>query len=466
MSNDMPQLLPYQPGFIESARDKIASGLLGMGLYEDNPYAAYRAAEGLLSVVDFLPGIGDAKGAVETVDAANKGDYATAGLMGAATAAGVVPVLGDAASAVLMGIARRGGKEDRLLDLGFLSPEYLDNPTQIKRAETSYDKAMSGSKGFADREAIAIANQGETVREVQEFPQTYISPEVLASGDYALTPVRGDRSFIGLIDMVGGVPTGRSVPVQGGAQYPQANPEAWQSNLAVAQSQHDKFKRIAEQTGRQPIGIYNTMGLESVNFSTPPAEVMFLQTKNINIPKKDKTAFDKELKATYKDWPGLDSPDAMDWILGRGDFPNEGKRRTKFTTLMGMAKYRDRGFPSYGQVLEASTLPELRQAELGESGFTMLLPDVSRDVFPSSRHQSYDTVMPGSYFGSLEQPVPFSVMFPDYYQAARQRMTSGSVPRPFTHTEAIDAMNKRKDGFIVPDQQWLDGLMSYIESQR
>jgi hypothetical protein len=64
----------------------------------------------------------------ETVDAANKGDYATAGLMGAATAAGVVPVLGDAASAVLMGIARRGGKEDRLLDLGFLSPEYLDKP--------------------------------------------------------------------------------------------------------------------------------------------------------------------------------------------------------------------------------------------------------------------------------------------------------------------------------------------------
>lgn len=112
MSRDMPQLQPYEPGFIESARDKIASGLLGLGLYEDNPYAAYRAAEGLLSVVDFLPGIGDAKGAAETVDAANKGDYATAGLMGAATAAGVVPVLGDAASAVLMGIARKRGIEE------------------------------------------------------------------------------------------------------------------------------------------------------------------------------------------------------------------------------------------------------------------------------------------------------------------------------------------------------------------
>ena len=65
MSREMPQLLPYEPGFIESARDNIASGLLGMGLYEDNPYAAFRAAEGLLSVIDFIPGIGDAKGAAE-----------------------------------------------------------------------------------------------------------------------------------------------------------------------------------------------------------------------------------------------------------------------------------------------------------------------------------------------------------------------------------------------------------------
>ena len=108
----MPQLQPYEPGFVDSARDELASGLLGMGLYSDNPYAAYRAAEGILSVIDFIPGVGDAKGAAETVDAANRGDYATAGLMGAATAAGAVPVLGDAASAVLMGIARKRGIED------------------------------------------------------------------------------------------------------------------------------------------------------------------------------------------------------------------------------------------------------------------------------------------------------------------------------------------------------------------
>lgn len=96
-----PQLLPYQPGIVDSARDTIAEGLLSLGLYKDNPYRAYRMAENLSGLMDFIPVIGDVKGGAEAADAFSEGDYATGTGLGLLTALGAVPGLGDVAAGAL-----------------------------------------------------------------------------------------------------------------------------------------------------------------------------------------------------------------------------------------------------------------------------------------------------------------------------------------------------------------------------
>ena len=96
-----PQLLPYQPGIVDSARDTIAEGLLSLGMYKDNPYRAYRMAENLSGLIDFIPVIGDVKGGAEAADAFSEGDYATGTGLGLLTALGAIPGAGDVAASAL-----------------------------------------------------------------------------------------------------------------------------------------------------------------------------------------------------------------------------------------------------------------------------------------------------------------------------------------------------------------------------
>lgn len=96
-----PQLTPYEPGLVDTATNSIAEGLLGLGLYKNNPYRAYRMAENLSGLLDFVPVIGDVKGGAETVDAAAEGNYGEAAVTGLLTALGAIPGAGDVAAGAL-----------------------------------------------------------------------------------------------------------------------------------------------------------------------------------------------------------------------------------------------------------------------------------------------------------------------------------------------------------------------------
>ena len=63
--------------------------------------------------------------------------------------------------------------------------------------------------------------------------------------------------------------------------------------------------------------------------------------------------------------------------------------------------------------------------------------------------------------------VPFDVMFPKLNKRFSASMTGENAPikgepRPLNQSEIIDAANKRKDGYEVADQQWLDGVYVII----
>ena len=477
----LPQLEPYEPGLIDSAVQSVAEFLKDVGATESN-YTANQMASSLSDLADFTPVVGDAKGFAETRDLIEEGNYGQAAVSGLLAALGLIPVGGDIAAAALKGalplgaMRAREGDPQRLIELGYLTPDSATNPSAVKSAITKYEKNLKQSKGFAFRENLAAQNDALTSRQLDQFEPSIVTPEQIAQGNYVLMPVMGDPSAIGLVDMVGGVPLADQVAIEGGVDFAQkfgtgTEGVAWASNLGAAKPQFKKYRDIANLTGRQPLVAYAKMLDDSSNFATGPAEIMMQQMPSLKIAKADKKKFDDELRAQYKDWPGLDSPQAMDWVMGRGDFPNIGKRRTAFTTIMAKSDYRDRGFPVYNEAIEAVLKPELIGDERYQSGFSLFTPDLDRDIFAFEGHKSYDTAMPGQFFGNLEQTVPMELMYPRAVQKNLQRMTNPkdpikNPPRPFSLDEAKNAVitgtDKYSPVFEIPDQYWLDGLLSAI----
>lgn len=93
---DVGSITPVEPGY----RDKFEQGLgelLG-GDRED-----YRRARRLAGVMDYIPGLGDAAGVADTVDAYNEGDYIGTGVNSLATLLGAAPLVGPGLSKVVKG---------------------------------------------------------------------------------------------------------------------------------------------------------------------------------------------------------------------------------------------------------------------------------------------------------------------------------------------------------------------------
>lgn len=391
----------------------------------------------------------------------------TKGLMGPAIAAGALA--GGQSEEADAGIIRHGTPDVvRLLQNGMLK---TDSDRATAAAIKKYDKLLTENPAFAHREELAGDNLFQTVREQSEFDlgqDGYLTMDDLR--DYTIVPVRSDRSMIGTIDQVAGIEIPRET-VQGGFQFPMLHKgtgRGWGSGETVARGQHNKFIQAAEETGREVLAAVNMMGPDSINFSTPIARQMQKQFDQLDkIPAADKAEFDAELRSMKgnEDWPGIDSPEAMDWLMGTNGNENIGKRRTDYSTTMGKAKYRDKGFPNYKEAVDAATHSELVDLNLGDSGMAIYKPDLTRDIYADDWHDTYSHVMPGEYVGRLERPVPFGRMFSGMYDSLRNEVTNGKhAPKPYTHEQAIDAANKRKDGFQVADDDWAARVKALDES--
>lgn len=384
---------------------------------------------------------------------------------------------------------------DRMLKIGMVKPQSAGNPAAVKSAYTKYQKAWKGSKAFREREQRAFEAD-----QFIKFSETPLGGRIVADLEKMvgrpIMPIRGDRSNIGIIEQVGGIDV--NTKVQGGNKFSQQHADTgrgWMSMFTVAKSVQNKINDIAEATGQSPIAIYNAMGENATDFSTPIAETMLKEVRELPLAKTDIKRFDDEMRrvkgydgsqVVKKDketgqlipqfnkdgspklkpyWVGLESPNAMDQLMGTGEFPMEGagKMRTAFATLMGKADYRDRGFPSYDKLIDATRDPDLLGAEVGESGLSMFEAAAQAPLRQKGVHKSYDTVIGGDYIGGLPDArgIPFEIMFPELYKYSRS--LKNKKGNPLTHDQAIVASNIRKDGYQIADQQWLDGVMEYLQ---
>jgi len=353
-----------------------------------------------------------------------------------------------------------------LIRIGMLKLQSAENPSAVKSAMTKYDKAMRDNKAFRFREKLRadVENQTQSI-DIGERNILDVADLVGKVG----VPVAGDTSVTGkILETIGGQNLDSPVGVEGGSNFGlRYKPQGfgWASMQDAAKKKQNNFQLAADETGMQPVGIFNAMGRDSVTFSTPPAETMLQQALALPIKKSDMKAFDDELRKLRPNWVGLNHPDAMDQIMGRGDYPQKGagKLRSAFVEEMSKARHRDVGFPIKEDVYSEILQPEIADLPIGSSGFSMFDAQPGASLISGSPHQSYDTIIPGNYIGGLDQSVPARVMFPKTFADLDQRTNkSGDL---FTESQKTGSLVMNPKLYEVFDDQWADSVYKYQQEQ-
>jgi len=145
---------PFNPAFRETMRASI-SDLLGGRAVGGTPTQRYRAniADMLTGAVEMAPGVGEAVGVTDTRQAIRSGDYGTAAMLGGATALGMVPVIGDAASrAIREGLdMSTAARMQRARDMGFDTDRVFYHGTTSDFDKFDLEKAGKNDSGWYGR---------------------------------------------------------------------------------------------------------------------------------------------------------------------------------------------------------------------------------------------------------------------------------------------------------------------------
>jgi len=286
------------------------------------------------------------------------------------------------------------------------------------------------------------------------MPKQTISPEAMQGG--VGLPLLGDRTRAGgVLTEIDGNKLDEPDFVQnmGGMDYARSGAQkqdgaAWASDKSVVSRIQ---KTVDEQDNDNVFLVYSAMGGRSGDASNHMSDAIMAQIKATGLTKKTAKQFDAELRKQLKDWPGVLDDNATEYLQNL----TQGERK-KFVELAAQGRYVDAGFPDDMATRLAISEPVLVGEPTGMSGQMIAKAERGAGLLetPSFMHHTYPVAMKGEYMGGLLNAVPRQVMFPDFDKARRAADASPSLDhRAF-------AMNKVTQEF---DQEWLDGVMNYIE---
>ena len=290
---------------------------------------------------------------------------------------------------------------------------------------------------------------------VKDLPQRrVVSPEQMQGG--RLLALIGDRTAAGRdLVSIDGKRLAEPVRLEGGPDFMRTHaPEgaAWASGKSPV-SRLSKATQGAAEGGRDVYGVYSAMGHTAGDFSTMMSDALMAQTRNADLRKKDIKAFDKEVRTLRPEWPGLLDEDASRVLA------ESGPLRLALVNRMDLDARRQAGFPDVAATRAAILEPDLMNAPLWSSGFSIARLDPTGRVIqqPKTPHKTYDTQLGGQYVGGLDVPVPREIMFPDFFATRRAQQRD-----PAGDNYAYQRANVVQDA----NQQWLDGVMKYLENAK
>lgn len=294
----------------------------------------------------------------------------------------------------------------------------------------------------------------------------YVSPESLQGG-YAI-PFVGDRAIASqILRQVEDTPLSSPVILEGGPNYMRANVESGAGESGIWASGPGVVSRLAGvaregmEKGGPVYGVYSAMSPTSLGFNTMLTEALLNQIDTKNLSKEAIKEFNESVRmekgGVGKNFVGIESPLVRAQLLNNN--PATGDLRTLFTKTMAKEKSQKLGFPDVAATRVAITEPELLNVPVGSSGFSIgrfneNLETTDQPRFP---HATYKTQIRGDYIGGTEKPIPYEIMFPDFYASRR---AAGIDPagdwRSFSLSNISQPLN----------QEWLDNVMRYLESSK
>lgn len=286
-----------------------------------------------------------------------------------------------------------------------------------------------------------------------------------------LYPLMGDQSATGLlINSIDDIAFKTPVKLEGGAKFMrggsnQAEDTVWASDKGVISRINREVKELSKKSDKPINMIYTAMGKHGVDFSTFPSGVLAEQIPTAKILKKDKKSFDSLMKKqilvkkkgkdteehpAVKDWVGVDSPKLREFL----DKAKPSIRK-KFVKIMDQAQFQRAGFPSVGKARYAVTDDALKAKGSGDTGLVIARPNLEKNPTnnPLVPHSTYPSQMYGDYIGGLDNTVPRSLLFRDYFNLPEVLNLKNSAKQDYGFTRVIPTQEV--------DQQLVDTIMNY-----
>lgn len=321
-------LKAYKPSLRERAQIGM-EGLYTRATGREPGYAPRRLMGKASELLDFIPGVGDVIGIDETKRALDRRQYLEAGLTGAGTMLGVVPIVGDVAGKALKGAAKPAQQAAEKLAAKYLDPEstriadWQWRPQEDVKAElglTEVPPHVVDYGRFMDEQAVRAAKGQMTPRDLlkaygitrssmqrQAIPLETAQKYGLDLEQLGLKEVRPEGAFSELL----GTPEG-------------------QAYLDAAQRGQVEDRAIADMMAKfRPYGFQNALGRD-------------LEWGARNLPQRssevaDMVAAAREGASAPEDWTrfvkdkvtGVDAAKAgfVGAMLGRGDLPTFDARQ-------------------------------------------------------------------------------------------------------------------------------------------
>jgi len=370
-----------------------------------------------------------------------------------------------------------------------LSPVLRESLTKVLRGEEVSKRNLNAVNKYLADIAVDPTAFGRRERmrmtpgasqDVEVLRREIITPEDM-QGEI-LVPIQGDASIAGgLLDNVEGVPLDAVVPLQGGPNYGLMNayarqdPLGWASMRDAAQAKQNQITR-AGLLGDDVRGVYARMGDLAMDFNTMVAEAMVRQLPALQLPKKELAKFNRVIRKSVPDFAGVETPEGLAQLKGQiaaskknGDVMSSNDLRKLVVGEMKKKEYGNKGFPDYEDTVRAITEPQLRGLERGDSGFSTIKAMPGAPLLDNAYHDTYSHGIPGIYAGGLEESVPLQIMFPDLFRATADKVItkegSKRFGEPLNAQERVGAVLMGGDSQKA-DQQWLDGVMKYLEDKK
>lgn len=280
-----------------------------------------------------------------------------------------------------------------------------------------------------------------------------ITPEDLYNQKLAGITTKGDRTNVGLLTEIDGVPLQEGVSLHGGGRFADINDDIWASEKGRVSTIGNQARGLLKE-GYNPATMYTTSAHDSLRFNTMLTDGFLQEIRTFNLPKKTIKEFDDSLRKIRPEWLGINHPEARTQLYQRG----AGALRTHFNEIGSQAKFRNMGFPEIAPIKKAITDPPLINTPNMYSGYRVGKIDPNNMIItnPKMPHPTYNTHIGGTQVGELQVQMPHAELFPEFYKDRR------NLGKPISGDAYSVELSFPTQKF---DQEWLDSVMPKFEQR-